>query len=270
MDINRTKTEVMHVKEQSRVSPLTAEEARDVCKHECPHDDCHRVFYSAHGCKVHAGKCRWRDMYTVDKILDVKGATGSPKRRFLIRWKGYGPDSDTWEPRKNLRAGMVNDFLHANGLYEHNWPGARCPLCDMPCKSERGVKIHLRSCLLRPEKEQDFTGTCAVAKVKTNKQVDAQSAEEKVYCTNKGLKNVFLFRYLGSIFAADGNQQHDIKRRVGMAMTRMHGSTQAHLQRKNLPPLKNENIQVRSLLPAHLRLRGLGPKRAERRTDQRR
>ena len=221
MMINKTKTEVMHVKEQGRVSPLTKQEAKSVCKHECPHDDCRRVFYNAHGCKVHAGKCKKRDVFPVDKILEVKGATGSPTRRFLISWKGYGAEHNTWEPRRNISPGVVNAFLHANNLYEHDWPGARCPQCDMPCKSERGVKIHLRSCLQRPDSEQNFTGTCAAAKVKVNKLIAAQDDEETVLCEEKGLKNVFLFKYLGSVFAADGNQQHDIKRRVAMAMARM-------------------------------------------------
>ena len=40
MHINTSKTEMMHVKEQGRVSPLTASEAKDVCKHKCPHADC--------------------------------------------------------------------------------------------------------------------------------------------------------------------------------------------------------------------------------------
>ena len=221
MHINVTKTKVMQVTEQTRVSPLTNKEAREVCKHVCPHEDCNRVFYNAHGCKVHAGKCKWRDMHVVDKILTVKGATGSPKRRFLIRWKGYAPEHDTWEPRRNLRPGMVNDFLRANGLYDHNWRGARCPLCDMPCKSEHGVKIHMHSCLLRQEKEQNFTGTCAAGKVKTNKLIEAQKAKEAVCCEGESLENVFHFTYLGSVFSADGCQRHDIKRRVGMATTRM-------------------------------------------------
>ena len=221
MEINTTKTEAMHVKEQGRVSPLTAEEAKDVCKHECPHEDCDRVFYNAHGCKVHAGRCRWKDMYVVDKILAVKGKTGSPCRKFLIRWKGYGSEDDTWEPRKHLRPEMVNSFLQANGLYEHDWPGSRCPLCDLPCKSEHGVKIHMRHCMLRPNAPQKFTGTCAASKVRQNKLVDAQDEEEKVHCEHSPLKNVFLFKYLGSVFAADGGQQQDVKRRIGMAMTRM-------------------------------------------------
>ena len=133
----------------------------------------------------------------------------------------YGPKHDTWEPRKHLRPETVNSFLHANGPYEHNWPGARCPLCDLPCKSEWGVKIHMRSCLLRPDTEQNFVGTCAAGKVKQNKLTDAQDEEHKVSCEGNTLKNVYFFKYLGSISTADGIQQQDVKRRVAMEMNRM-------------------------------------------------
>ena len=85
MIISVEKTEVMHVEEQGRVSTASAEELEGVCKFECPHVDCKRVFYNAHGCKCNAGKCRRKNWYAVEKILDMKGDTGTPNRKFLIR-----------------------------------------------------------------------------------------------------------------------------------------------------------------------------------------
>lgn len=117
-------------------------------------------------------------MFIADKILAVKGDTGSPTRRFLISWHGYGPEHNSWQPRKNLQPEMVNEFLNANDMYDHNWPGVRCPHCDQPCKSDHGLNLHLRKCLLKPEDEQKFKGTCAEAKVKENKLKEAQKKEE--------------------------------------------------------------------------------------------
>ena len=55
-----------------------------------------------------------------------------------------------------------------------------------------------------PEPEQNFTGTCVAKKVKTDKLDAVQRHKDKVLCEGSVLKNVFKFKYLGSIFAADG------------------------------------------------------------------
>ncbi|KNZ80212.1 Testis-specific chromodomain protein Y 2, partial [Termitomyces sp. J132] len=38
--------------------------------------------------------------YEVDQILDSRLVRRRPQ--YLVRWKGYGPEDDTWEPQKNL------------------------------------------------------------------------------------------------------------------------------------------------------------------------
>ena len=104
MCINATKTETMHVTEQDAVSKTTTAEAKKVCKFTCKNPGCSKVFHTAHGVKIHAGKCRWKDAYYVDRILDVRDIedTSSTKRKYLVRWQGYGPEHDTWEPHNNL------------------------------------------------------------------------------------------------------------------------------------------------------------------------
>ena len=128
MTINVSKTKCMHIRRQEKCSPVTDEEARAHAKLKCPHACCNYVFNNKHGLKVHAGKCSRRDLFQAEKILAATGDTGTASRRFKVRWQGYGQESDTWEPYSHLPPHLIKEFLVANDLYVHDWPGARCPL----------------------------------------------------------------------------------------------------------------------------------------------
>ena len=42
--------------------------------------------------------------FEVDSVLDVRKEPGSrSKKTYLVRWAGYGPEHDTWEPESNLQ-----------------------------------------------------------------------------------------------------------------------------------------------------------------------
>ena len=41
-------------------------------------------------------------VFTVDRILDHRDGSGKILKEFLIRWEGYGPEHDSWEPEANL------------------------------------------------------------------------------------------------------------------------------------------------------------------------
>ena len=115
MVISVAKTKCMHVRRQEVCSPVTDEEASAQAKFQCPHIGCNYIFNNKHGLKVHAGRCKNKDLFETEKILAVRGATGAPTRRFKVRWKGYGTEDDTWEPYVNLPPEMIKEFLLANG-----------------------------------------------------------------------------------------------------------------------------------------------------------
>ena len=103
------------------------------------------------------------------------------------------------------------------GVYE-DWPH-RCQICDKPCASARGVKIHAVKAH-KPVKPQNFVGTLADKTVKRQKLAALQQQLTQIKCNNDTLDNVFRFKYLGSSFTADGDKLHDVKARAAMAAQR--------------------------------------------------
>lgn len=47
----------------------------------------------------------------VERVLEYRFNDGAIQ--FLVRWEGYGPEEDSWEPWENLQSssGSVNEFL---------------------------------------------------------------------------------------------------------------------------------------------------------------
>ena len=64
-------------------------------------------------------------------------------------------------------------------------------------------------------------GTRAAKKVNELHLEKAQHDLDHVQCEGEDLKNVFVFKYLGSLFTASGDQSWDVRRRIGMAEARM-------------------------------------------------
>ena len=91
-------------------------------------------------------------------------------------------------------------------------------MCDLPYNSARGVKIHCAR--HKDEKKQNFKNSLADKAVQAAKREELQKGRPLVYCEGVKVKNVDLFKYLGSLFACNGDQQVDTKARIAMAMTR--------------------------------------------------
>jgi len=165
---------------------------------------------------THAGKCKWSNEFKVDRILACRGKPWA--RQYKIRWDGYSEKWDTWEPRSHLHPEAIADFEKANDLYDHDWLH-RCDICDLPCKSDRGVRIH-KSAKHRNETTQNFKGRLADDAVKAKKWEAQQAVRAKVICQGVPVENVYKFIYLGGVLAADARQDYDIDRRIAMAMSR--------------------------------------------------
>lgn len=50
--------------------------------------------------------------FEVEKIIEVHFKKDK-NREFLIRWKGFGPNDDTWEPEEHLNCPhLIEKFMH--------------------------------------------------------------------------------------------------------------------------------------------------------------
>ena len=105
-----------------------------------------------------------------------------------------------------------------NQVYVHEWK-FRCDICDLPCSSKRGIVIH-KTKSHKPEETQNFTGRLADEAVRFCKVVEQQKERPVVKCCGQPLENTYKFKYLGSTFAADADQMHDVKSRIAMVFTR--------------------------------------------------
>ena len=204
------------MRQQEEVGKTTPNEARAKCKFACPHPGCNHVFLTKRGLTIHAGKCQWKNEFVIEKILNHRGPVTA--RQYQVRWQGYNAQHDSWIPRSSLHPDAIKDYEVQTGAYVNNWQ-FRCPECDLPCKSQRGIKVH-QSRAHKKEKPQAFDGRLADKAVHTDKLVKLQQARPAVLCGEKILDNVFRFSYLGSIFAANGLQSYDVDARVAMAMSR--------------------------------------------------
>lgn len=206
----------LHVRQQEKISKTTVSEAKRLCKFKCPHLNCDHTFLTKRGMMIHAGTCQWKDEYEIERVLNHRGPITN--RSYLVKWKGYSDDENSWVSRLNLHHQIIKEYELKSGAYVQDWK-FRCPKCDLPCASERGIKIHL-SRSHRQEKPQEFQGRLVDKAVQVKKLEIQQEERPKVTCEGQPLDNIFRFKYLGTIFAANASQQFDIDSRIAMAMAR--------------------------------------------------
>lgn len=54
--------------------------------------------------------------FMVEELLSHRHVGGGkrPKLEYLVRWVGYGPESDSWEPSANVEGSLKQDYLHSH------------------------------------------------------------------------------------------------------------------------------------------------------------
>ena len=112
----------------------------------------------------------------------------------------------------------------------------------------RGLRMHIR--------QKDHKGSKKRAHLSERRDIKYEKLEK---CKNNYLKcsgatlaltsNCWLFEYLGSMFQVDGDQMTDVRRRCGMAKTRVGTLRQASLVIGSLDGPKN--TFVRSVMLHH-------------------
>lgn len=89
----------------------------------------------------------------------------------------------------------------------------RCWTCGRGYKSASTLKAHIT----RTHTKRKWRGCTADKEVRNQLRKDEQNHKLKIMCEDAEIDNVWLFKYLGSWFRADGDQKTDIKARIAAA-----------------------------------------------------
>ena len=73
--------------------------------------------------------------YEVQSIMDIKKENNITK--YLIRWKGYSANEDSWEPETNLNCPKLIDMFHSNNK-------TLCNECGFQAQTIHGLATHTK------------------------------------------------------------------------------------------------------------------------------
>ena len=226
MDIHKGKTKNMIVERQEKVKPPSVQaimETEAGYRHEC--EFCGRRCKTARGLKIHQTSCdKWHGLTDEEYIIKrINAVFGTPKDRwFRVEWLGH-EGKDSWEPERSLmRQGCeesIKTFWESCDLNPSEefiadpddiW---RCWTCGKGYKTSGSLKAHIT----HSHSDRCYHGSTADKETRAKLHAEAQELKCHVVCEGKQLENVWLFKYLGSRFRADGDQIADVKARIATA-----------------------------------------------------
>ena len=76
------------------------------------------VYRAGHGTlRTDAESALGPNQFAVEKLLAhrrVSSGSTRTKLEYLVRWVGYGPEDDSWEPSRNVEGSLKQDYLANN------------------------------------------------------------------------------------------------------------------------------------------------------------
>ena len=61
-----------------------------MCKFKCPHLNCKHSFLTKKGMLIHAGTCKWKDEFELERVLSHRGPVTN--RSYLVKRKDYADE----------------------------------------------------------------------------------------------------------------------------------------------------------------------------------
>lgn len=106
--------------------------------------------------------------YVIEKLLG-KRFTPNGDEEYLVRWKNYSPEWDSWEPRIELERNARDMILDFNNSLDRDKETLHC-ICRRPYRFEHGGMIQCFNCL------EWFHFTCI------NVDMEEANSYAKYYC----------------------------------------------------------------------------------------
>ena len=246
MRISMPKTYTQHVHRREKLKTAAAEAAVAQRKFGNKCEYCERCFKTSRALNIHKASCMYvyeatEEYYEVEDIIGVFGRREN--RWYLVKWRGY--DDPSWQREHLLKTDGCNDSIRDFWLRSELSPSAayypdpegknRCEICCKTYARPQDLKAHVTR--TGHDSDKVFAASkAAISAVRLDKRKEQQQQLPKVHWTDvpwddEPADNCWRFKYLGSLFDADGDQMPDVLTRIAMATARF--GKMRHLWKNN-------------------------------------